>query len=104
VFEWRDEKGARLGVAGPGAIPQGDARIAFHALPADAELKSPVLARLWEFVEPRTGARTYATARPQGGRRFVKADRPVCVVWRDPLAIHSSELPAQRTPDRRRAR
>lgn len=62
----------------------GRAEAAFHALPPDAKDPPPTAVALFEVVGPG-GTRDYATADAPlepGARR---AERPLCLVWRNPL-------------------
>lgn len=68
-----------------GRAPGPDAVPAFHAMPADAEAPPMTTAPLYEFLAEDGSGRRYATAgRIEGYRRN---DRPLCRVWRDPIAV-----------------
>jgi hypothetical protein len=70
---------------------------AFYALPADlAELPATVTP-LFEFIRDTDGKHIYVTDGRWAGEGFRRAERPLCLVWKNPMKI---SLPVNRCQGR----
>src|SRR5262249_25941017 len=66
-----------------GAPAGGESEPLFHALPADAKGPPATAGPLYEVLHPDGRARVYSPADSRPGYR--RAERPVCLVWRNPM-------------------
>ena len=82
--------GAALEAHPVGADTKG---AAFFALPADTAACSAMTAPLYKFSHAGSGERVYGIDPPDAGPQWVRADKPLCTVWRNPLATHPEHQP-----------
>ena len=59
----------------------------FYALPADAADPPPTTTPLYEFVRESDGRRAYTTDPAWSKQGFRRTERPVCLVWKNPMTI-----------------
>ena len=86
VFEATgDGAGLRVGEP-PNREPGATSGPVFHALPADLPEPPATAVPLYEFTEEAGGKRAYSTAEAPPGPGFVRAEKPLCLVWRNPRA------------------
>ncbi len=89
VFEGADD-GAGLRVGEPSKQAAGASSGAvFHALPVDISSPPATAVPLYEFTEGAGGKRVYSTDRMPPGPGYVRAEKPICLVWRNPKAPES---------------
>jgi hypothetical protein len=67
--------------------PGPEAKPVFHALPADLRDPPATAAPLYEFVHRDGQRRVYTTDGAWRGDGFVRGDKPLCLVWRNPLRV-----------------
>ncbi|MBI4586649.1 MAG: hypothetical protein HY717_21770 [Planctomycetes bacterium] len=79
-----------LAVGPQPGLPAGAAPL-FHALPADAKEPPAAAAPLHEFVNSESGERAYSTDGAWSAPGFKKAEKPLCLVWRNPLGAIALE-------------
>jgi hypothetical protein len=59
----------------------------FYALPADAKGAPATAVPLYEFMQKDGKRRAYAPADSAPGAGYRRGDRPLCLVWRNPLRV-----------------
>jgi len=59
----------------------------FHALPADVADPPATTVPLYEFVPEKQGDRAYTTDASWSREGYRRSDKPVCRVWRNPMAL-----------------
>jgi hypothetical protein len=64
----------------------------FHALPADHREPPLTTTPLYEFVHTDSGQHAYSTDRDWGSSGYQRAEKPICLVWRNPTRL---SLPAE---------
>ncbi len=65
----------------------GDRRLAFYALPADTPNPPPTTTPLYEYVSPSGSSFTYLTDPAWRQEGFVRAEKPLCLVWKNPMTV-----------------
>jgi len=73
--------GLTLRPPAPGAQPL------FHALPADLASGPATAVPLYEFVHADGKQRTYTTDKDWNGAGFVRTEKPICRIWRNPMRV-----------------
>jgi hypothetical protein len=59
----------------------------FHALPGDMTEPPATAAPLYEFIHKDGKRRMYTTDGQWQGDRFTRTEKPICVVWRNPMRV-----------------
>jgi hypothetical protein len=67
--------------------PGPEAKPVFHALPTDLRDPPATAAPLYEFVHRDGRRRVYTTDEAWRGDGFVRGEKPLCLVWRNPLRV-----------------
>src|SRR5262249_10320158 len=76
-------RGLRVGVPpnSPKPLP------VFYALPADAKDLPATATPLYEFVHSAAKKRAYSTKKSWTEPGYERAEKPICLVWRNPLNL-----------------
>jgi hypothetical protein len=69
------------------APPDGDSRPLFHAIPADTKERPPGTALLYEFLGANGQDPTYGTGGADSVPGHRRSERPLCLVWEDPVRV-----------------
>jgi hypothetical protein len=64
-----------------------DGKAAFYALPVDAQQPPATTTPLYEFVQKSSGQHAYSTDREWGSAGFERTEKPIALVWRNPLQV-----------------
>jgi hypothetical protein len=59
----------------------------FHALPAEVADPPATTVPLFEFVPEKQGDRAYTTDASWSREGYRRSEKPVCRVWRNPMAV-----------------
>jgi hypothetical protein len=84
VFAAGEKEGEVALTAGDGAA---GATPLFYALPADAKEPPATATPLYEFVHADGKRKLYSTEKDGAGAGFKRAERPLCLVWRNPTRV-----------------
>jgi hypothetical protein len=71
----------RVGIRSDAGAPS------LYALPADTADPPPTTTPLYEFVRDRDGRRAYTTDAAWSKPGFRRSERPVCLVWKNPMTV-----------------
>jgi hypothetical protein len=90
AVEEKDGSIARLCAGKPA---RGKGGLMFYALPPDSP-RPPVSTRpLFEFVNEQTGRRAYSVDKSWTRAGFRRSERPLCLVWRNPMSFQLPVVP-----------